>query len=102
MIAREKIYELIAEELKEANEKYPLFHSPHEAYAVLKEEVEEAQYDMNRINDFMGGMWVNVRNDMCIEDGADSIYAHAVNCIRELIQVCAMCDKIKQSNLYEE
>ena len=102
MIEREKIYELVGEELKDANKKYPLFHSPHEAYAVLKEEVEEAQYDLKRIEEKLDNMWARVRNDLSIENNADSIYAHAVNGIRELIQVCAMAEKIKQSELYEE
>lgn len=33
MTDRKIIEELVQQELKEANEKHPLFHSPHEAYA---------------------------------------------------------------------
>ena len=102
MIEREKIYELVAQELKEANEKYPLFRSPHEAYAVLLEEVEEVEYDVEKIKERMHYMWSAVKCDGSIESHADRLYAHAVNGIRELIQVAAMCDKIKQSELYEE
>ena len=102
MIEREKIYELVAQELEDANRTYPLFHSPHEAYAVLLEEVEEVDYEVGCVKNLLYSMWMKVKNDMNIEDSADEIYAQAVNGIRELIQVCAMTEKIKQSNLYEE
>ena len=102
MIEREKIFELVAQELEDANRIYPLFHSPHEACAVLKEEVEEVGYEIDWINKMLNLMWIDVKSDVSIENNADSIYAHAVNGIRELIQVCAMTEKIKMSNLYEE
>ena len=36
-----EIQDSIENELLSANEKYPHFHSPHEGYAVIKEELEE-------------------------------------------------------------
>lgn len=102
MTDREKIMDLVAEELEDANKKYPLFHSPHEAYAVLREEVEEAEYDIEKIKERLDCMWISVKCDTNIEGHADTLYAYAVNGIMELIQVAAMADKIKQSNLYEE
>ena len=36
-----KAIELVVKELNTANEKFPLFNSPHEGYAVLLEEVDE-------------------------------------------------------------
>ncbi len=35
------VNELIFKELNSANEKHPLFSSPHHGYAVIKEEIEE-------------------------------------------------------------
>lgn len=102
MIEREKIYELVAQELEDANRTYPLFHSPHEAYAVLLEEVEEFKFEAVRVNNLLECMWIDIKGDMNIEEFADGIYTHAVDGIRELIQVAAMAEKIKQSNLYEE
>ena len=102
MIAREKIYELIADELKDANEKYPLFHSPHEAYAVLKEEVDELDHELEKIKNLTESLWVAVKCDRNIENYADRIYAYAVMTVQEAIQVAAMTEKIKQSELYEE
>ena len=102
MTAREKIFELVNQELKEANEQYPLFHSPHEAYAVLKEEVEELQYNAGRLESLTGQMWAKVKVDVEIETITDPIHAQAVNAAMEAIQIAAMCEKIKQSNLYDD
>lgn len=100
MIKRERIYELVAQELKEANEKYPLFRNPHEAFAVLLEEVEEMGDDVCVITDHMRAMWKCVKDDNEIEYWAERIHRQAIYAIQELIQVAAMCEKIKQSNLY--
>lgn len=102
MIEREKIHELVVQELDEANKKYPLFHSPHEAYAVLLEEVGEMGDDVCVITDHMRAMWDCVKNDNEIEYWADRIHRQAIYAIQELIQVAAMCEKIKKSKLYEE
>ena len=40
-MTNEEIIKLILEELESANKKYPNFHSTHEGYAVIKEEVDE-------------------------------------------------------------
>ena len=38
---RSKVLEMIKTELDSANNKYPAFHSTHEGYAVLREEIDE-------------------------------------------------------------
>ena len=100
MTERETIEKLVELELDEANEKYPLFHSPHEAYAVLKEEVEELEYEMEQISSKTNHLWSAVKCDRNTEDYADRIYAHAIFAAQEAIQVAAMCEKIMQSELY--
>ena len=45
----EKIEELVNQELAEANKQHPLFHSWHEAYAVVLEEIDELQAELKRI-----------------------------------------------------
>ena len=102
MIEREKIHELVAQELEDANRTYPLFHSPHEAYAVLHEEVEELADETGGALMQLGYMWDDVRSDRDIGKAVKEIYNHAISAAQEAIQVAAMCDKIKQSNLYEE
>ena len=96
MISRNKILELIEEELKDANEHYPLFRSDHEAYSVLKEEVEETRELINEIEDLMRFMWNNgVRTDnhITVENGKEAVFAYAVHLIQEAIQIAAMAKK---------
>lgn len=101
MIERGRIEELVVQELDEANKKYPLFHSPHEAYAVLAEEVDEMLYDAQCVRADLETMWRDVKADRNIEETADRIYNYATYAAQEIIQVMAMCIKIKKSKLYE-
>jgi len=57
------IYQKIEQEIERAREKFPPFHSQHEAYAVILEELDE--------------FWECVKHD---QDG-----------YKELVQVAAMC-----------
>ena len=41
MTDKKIIHNLIEEEMAEANKLHPLFASPHEAWAVIREEIEE-------------------------------------------------------------
>lgn len=42
----EKAIELVKNELELANNKFPLFNSPHEGYAVIKEELDELWHEI--------------------------------------------------------
>ena len=96
MISRNIIEELAAEELVDANTKHePNFNSPHEAYAVLKEELEEAEHEMRQCMERLGMMWLCVKNDDVVqtEKNLEYIKAYATSLVQEGIQVVAMCDK---------
>lgn len=95
------IHTLIQEELEEANQIHPLFQSPHEAYAVILEELEETKEDLARCEKHMEEMWHRIRNDWGTEDVLKSMKCHAVFMIQEGIQVAAMCQKGLDS-LYKE
>lgn len=100
MIDKDIIELLVSFELEEANEKRPLFRIPHEAYAVLLEEVEEMEDEVRAISDHMEIMWDYVKSDKDIEDRAVVIYKRAIRTIQEAVQVAAMCQKIKVSDIY--
>lgn len=102
MTEQGRIEELVVQELDEANKKYPLFHSPHEAYAVLAEEVDEMYQEAEWTRAYLGHMWECVKADDDIEYITNDIRRKAVCVAQESIQIIAMCDKIKQSELYEE
>ena len=52
---------LVDKELAAANERFPQFHSQHEGYAVIQEEVDELKEDMDRINCRITSLRVRVR-----------------------------------------
>lgn len=94
------IHNLIEEELAEANQIHPLFHSPHEAYAVIKEEVEELHEELVACEGLLSDMWHRIREDMDAEDVLRQIAGHAVSATQESVQVGAMAKKALDSKLY--
>ncbi len=52
---KQRVIELVSNELDSANEKFPMFNSSHEGYAVLKEEVDEL-WDEIKANKKPGAM----------------------------------------------
>ena len=58
-----EIEQAVKNELARANRKNPLFNSPHEAYAVIKEEAEEAEYECALIKDVLSQFWSYVKCD---------------------------------------
>lgn len=96
------IEKLINEELQNANKKSPLFSSWHEAYAVILEEVEEADEETNVMCTlYLDRLWQDIRAKASSEadrfEDIGIVRGHAVKAIKELIQVAAMCDKAAMS-----
>lgn len=69
--------------------------SPHEGYALIKEEVEEAAEDMERLKKKLDFLWANVKNDAedMIPRNFEDMKSIAIAGACELIQVAAMADK---------
>ena len=84
---------LVGKELAAANERFPQFHSAHEGYAVIQEEVDELKEDMDRINCRIASLRARVRFNNSCEELVSRIYDDAVNAACEAIQVAAMCKK---------
>lgn len=92
------IKKLIDKELDAANEVNPPFASMHEAYAVIKEELEEAEDEYEKAGNFLNYAWRNIKNDDTFGfDGAKiwlaDMYKAAMNLAVEAVQVAAMCKK---------
>ncbi len=82
-----------------------LFHSDHEAWAVLKEEVEELLelFDEDKLYVDIDKLWDKVRKDQKINnDDVKEIYYWAKSCAKEAVQVMAMCIKWGGSNEQRE
>lgn len=89
------------EEKNAAIRAHGLFHSDHEAWAVLKEEVEELLelFDEDKIYVDIDKLWDKVRRDKEIGMGdMKEIYNWAMSCAKEAVQVFAMCLKWGESN----
>ena len=90
------VFELIDKELQDANEKFPMFSSNHEAYAVIKEEMEEANEEAENISAFMDLAWAKIRTNKTHGDIAaewEKIYNAAARMALEAIQTAAMARK---------
>jgi hypothetical protein len=90
-----KLEVIAGSELQMANEKYPLFASAHEGYAVLLEEFEEAIDEIEDLKTEMEYTWRRIKGNRGIEE--EKIYNFAIAAAAELIQVAAMAKKFEMS-----
>ena len=91
---------LTNEELERANKKFmSKFNSTHEAYAVLKEEVEEAQEEFEYMNHELNCIWDYVKRNKTENALAHmkNMKKYAINMAAEAVQVGAMCEKFIDS-----
>lgn len=95
------IEKLVQIEFKEANIVHPLFHSTHEAYGVIKEEVEETEQELIAVKENLKQFWELVKVDCYGENQLKCMKSYAMNVAREAIQVAAMCQKALDSGLYD-
>ena len=95
------IMQAVDAEENAAISEYGLFHSNHEAWAVLKEEVQELLelFDEDKIYVDLDKLWDKVRRDEPISEGdLYDIYKWAQRCAEEAVQVFAMCLKWGERN----
>ena len=93
---KQKIYELTETELKAANEKFPLFASSHEAYAVIFEEFDEAREELEMVEYSLDKFWTEVKENESPEvknKRLTRIYENAAKLAVEAIQTAAMARK---------
>jgi len=76
-----------------AIDKYGHFHNIHEFFAVLLEEYEEVLKEISGIDNYKKILWEDIKADKINDTIIGTIHHRAFNCIKELIQVMAVCDK---------
>lgn len=88
-----KIEELVQQELVEANEIYPQFHSGHEAIAVIAEEYDECKEELQMVEQYISAIWIGIRENKSNKTVLKRMKKTAMNLAAEAIQVAAMCEK---------
>lgn len=100
------IKDMIQDELTEANKKFPLFQTSHEAYGVLREELEEFNDEFKEIKQaILVDYWDLCKNNKRYNDVKymrgkllDRLDYTILNGIGELIQLAAMVKKAEILN----
>ena len=77
------------------------FNSTHEAYAVIKEEYEEAQIELEKAGDYLNDFWDSVKHDANGESELALMFNACVRTACEAIQTAAMCLKARECPLNE-
>ena len=95
--ARENILAAVAKEKESAIKNHGYFHSDHEFWAVLKEEVEELQEYSTYIASKADLLWTAVRADAVLnQDTLNIIRQNAINAACEAVQVVAVINKYSE------
>ena len=92
-----KINEAVIYELLSAVKTFGAnYNSLHEGYAVLLEEVEEAEKELDYIKNHLAMMWDSVKSDDAsdVKSNARVIALDAVNLAKEACQIAAVARKI--------
>ena len=92
-----KINEAVALEIVNACKTYgATYHSNHEGYAVLLEEIEETEKDFDYIKNHLAMLWDAVKADSEseVKSNARIIALDAVELAKEACQIAAVCRKI--------
>lgn len=89
----EQVEKLVAEEGTRSMIEHPLFNSTHEGYAVIKEEIEETEYELNVLNEMLEGAWRAIKDDRQCDGHMIEIKKRAINTAAEAIQTAAMAQK---------
>lgn len=98
-VCKDEIKNAIEHELVAANEVHPPFASLHEAYAVILEELEEAEEQMQLCKTQLELAWERIRSDSITPAiiTMRSLERTAEHLAEEACQVSAMAIKAQQS-----
>lgn len=90
------LQKLAAQELAEASQIHVPFHSLHEGYAVILEEMQELREEVQSAGVYMDRLWDQVRYDNHdrAREFAARIRDTAIHAAAEALQVAAMAQKL--------
>lgn len=91
---KDQVSVLVNRELFFANQKHPMFRSPHEGAAVICEELEEAQEAIDAAAGVYHALWEKVKHDEDADKLAEMLRTKAEEAACECIQLAAMAQKM--------
>ena len=97
-VARLHINKAVMTETENAKKNYgDRYNSPHEGYAVLLEEVEEAVDDLTCIKNNLAVLWQSIKTNDLDSTTLTDIEGTAQLLALEAVQIAAVCTKFKES-----
>lgn len=101
-VVSEDVEKLVEKELASANKQFPRFHSPHEGWAVLREEYDELEEEVHQLDGEINCyLWGSVKRNTTA-DNVEAIRLRAIAAACEAIQVAAMAQKYRDMPREEE
>lgn len=101
--ASESIEQAICYELQSIVKKCgATYASEHEGYAVLLEEVQEAEENLEYINRCMKELWKEIRINFVTEEFLKGVKAGAIELANEAVQCAAVCERFLETIKREE
>lgn len=88
-----QVRELVSVELASANKKFPQFHSPHEGWAVILEEIKELCDECKHMKKESKQMFDFIMENQHVNGFVNGMKRHAIYAACEAIQVAAMAQK---------
>ena len=99
---KSEVEKLVQKELESANQRFPLFRSDHEGAAVIFEEIEEAEHELNEVRFAFKEMWRSIKFNASGVTFCDIVLKRSINLACEAIQVAAMAQKFIDSRKERE
>ena len=95
----ESVGQLTSEELKRSYINFPAFRSGHEAYGVIREEIEEHRDDTRDMKAYFKIFWNHIKHDDVdrAREWATELRDKSIHAAAEATQVSAMCQKFLDS-----
>lgn len=101
--ATESIDQAVAYELQNIVKKYGhIYNSEHEGYAVLLEEVEEADSEMIFVKGILEKLWESIKCNKVNKELLYYVKKHALSLAEEAVQVVAVCERFEETVVNKE
>lgn len=94
-VVSKDVEKLVEKELASAKARFPRFHSPHEGWAVLREEYDKLEEEVHQLDGEINCyLWGSVKRNTAA-DNVEAIRMRAIAAACEAIQVAAMAQKYR-------